>query len=232
MDDIKNFWISFVEGKISVPEMLARTEEEPALLDWLTGIADPQFQTHILQVEEDEDGDKTYTTITHPFDAKLQIQAYVYEGYGASGSKLGRYLNIHGYFSRVLTAAFPEEEIVVDKTLSEKFGFMLDACPEYIGGPEVDALLDDLLSEIPQELSKTKRAKLYKDKVKATFHIAGNQFPRWVQDAEWPLSPTGKPMRFVEQNREKGKAYSMTLYTHFIFEDVDTGERRVIDQFT
>ena len=43
-----------------------------------------------------------------------------------------------------MTTAFPEDGIVIDQTLSEKFDFMLDACPEYIGGPEVDHLLDAL----------------------------------------------------------------------------------------
>ena len=42
----------------------------------------------------------------------------------------------------------------------------------------------------------------------------------------------GKPLRFVEQKRKKGKEYANMLYTQFFFEDVDTGETRVIDQFT
>jgi hypothetical protein len=42
----------------------------------------------------------------------------------------------------------------------------------------------------------------------------------------------GKPMRFVEQKRKKGKEYANMLYTQFFFEDVDTGETHVIDQFT
>lgn len=227
----KQFWISFVEGRISVPEMLILTKEDPALLDWLTAIADPKFKTYTIQKETDEDFYSTYTPIEHPFDAGLQIQVYVYEGQGAS-SKLGRYLNIHGYFSRVLTTAFPDEGIVVDQTLQEKSMFMLDACPEYIGGPEVDHLLDELLEELPKGLSKTKRAKLYKETVKARFHVTGKQYPRWVQGAEWPMAPSGKPMRFVEQKRKKGKEYEMTLYTQFVFEDMDTGETRIVEQFT
>jgi hypothetical protein len=39
-------------------------------------------------------------------------------------------------------------------------------------------------------------------------------------------------MRFVEQKRKKGKEYAEMLYTQFFFEDVETGEIRVIDQFT
>lgn len=229
MDEMKSFWVSFVEGRISVPEMLAQTEERPELLDWLTSIADPKFKTYRILKETDEGFFSTFTTVEYPFNAKLQIQVYVYEGHGGN---LGRYLNIHSYFSRILTTAFPDDGIEIDKTLDEKFCFMLDACPEYIGGPEVDHLLDELLEEIPNELSKTKRVKLYKEKVKALFHVSGSHFPRWVQEAEWPIAPSGKPMRFVQQKRKKGEEYKMMLYTHFFFEDVDTGEVRIIDQFT
>lgn len=230
MDEMKRFWVDFAEGRISVPEMLARTEERPELLDWLTGIADPKFKTYVNQKETDEDFHSLYTPREYPFDARLQIVTDIHEAKGHS--KLGRYLNIHGYFSKVLTTAFPDDGIVVDKTLDEKFCFMLDACPEYIGGAEVDHLLEELLDTLPEGLSKTKRVKLYKEQVKAMFHITGNRFPRWVQEAQWPLAPSGKPMRFVEQKRKKGEEYRMCMYTHFYFEDVDTGEIRVIDQFT
>ena len=207
----KQFWVDFVEGRIDVPAMLAETEKRPELLDWLTGIAGPEFSKG------------------RPFDAKRQIQLYVYEGVG-SRSVLGRYLNIHSMFSRILMTAFPEDGIVMDMTLDKKLDFMYDACPEYIGGPEVDHLLDALLEELPADLSKTKRVKLYKEKVKALFPMAGKKYPRWVQEAAWPISPTGKPMRFVEQ--KKGKDYKTTMQTHFIFEDVDSGEQRVVEQFT
>ena len=58
------------------------------------------------------------------------------------------------------------------------------------------------------------------------------KYPRWVQYAEWPASASGKPMRFVEQKKAKGKVYAEIMLTHYTFEDVDTGEQRVIDQFT
>jgi len=211
MDEKKAFWVDFTEGRISVPEMLARTEENPELLDWLTAIADPNVSA------------------VRPFDAKRQIQLYVYDGVGSS-SELGRHLNIHSLFSRIVMAAFPGEGIAMDMTLEKKLDFMYDACPQYIGGPEVNHLLDALLEEIPAELSKAKRVKLYKEKVKSLFPMAGKKYPRWVQEAEWPLAPSGKPMRFVEQ--KKGKDYKTTMQTHFLFEDVDTGETRTIEQFT
>lgn len=227
MDEKKQFWVDFAEGRVTVPQMLARTEAQPGLLDWLTEIADPKFKTVTVLKETDEDGYSTYTPTEHPFDARLQIKT---EMEGARTGDLGRHLNLHSLFSRILMTAFPEEGIVEDMTLDRKFNFMLDACPEYIGGPEVDHLLDGLLEELPQDLSKAKRVKLYKEKVRALFPMAGKKYPRWVQEAEWPLAPSGKPMRFVEQKR--GKDYKTTMQTHFIFEDVDTGEIRSVEQFT
>lgn len=227
MDEKKTFWIDFTEGRISVPDMLARTEAQPELLDWLTGIADPKFKTVVVHKETDEDGYTTYTPEELPFHARLHIKV---EMEAVRSGKLGQYLNLHYLFSQILMTAFPEEGIVMDMTVEKKFDFMLDACPEYIGGPEVNHLLDELLEEIPADLSKAKRVKLYKEKVKALFPMAGKKYPRWVQEAEWPLSPSGKPMRFVEQ--KKGKDYKTTMQTHFLFEDVDTGEQRVVEQFT
>ena len=46
--------------------------------------------------------------------------------------------------------------------------------------------------EIPAELSKAKRVKLYKEKVKSLFPMVSKKYPRWVQEAEWPISSTGK----------------------------------------
>lgn len=223
----KQFWVDFAEGRIDVPAMLAETEKRPELLDWLTGVADPKFKTVVVHKGTDEGGFPTYTPEELPFDAKLEIEEDIHKD---PGGQLGKFLNIHSMFSRIMTTAFPEDGIVIDQTLGEKFNFMLDACPEYIGGPEVDHLLDALLEELPADLSKTKRVKLYKEKVKALFPMAGKKYPRWVQEAEWPISSTGKPMRFVEQ--KKGKDYKTTMQTHFIFEDVDSGDQRVVEQFT
>ena len=227
MDEKKAFWVDFTEGRITVPEMLARTEEQPELLDWLTSIADPKFKTVVVHKETDEDGYTTFTPEELPFEAKLYLKV---EMEAVRTGNLGRHLNIHSLFSRILMTAFPEDGIVMDMTLDKKFNFMLDACPEYIGGPEVDHLLDALLEEIPAELSKAKRVKLYKEKVKTLFPMASKKYPRWIQEAEWPIAPSGKPMRFVEQ--KKGRDYKTTMQTYFLFEDVDTGDQRVIEQFT
>ena len=53
-----------------------------------------------------------------------------------------------------------------------------------------------------------------------------------MQGGEWPVSKSGKPMRFVEQKRKKGKGFENMLFTVYIFEDVETLEQRIIEQFT
>lgn len=226
---MKQFWIDFAEGRISVPEMLERTTAEPALLDWFNTIVPEGTLTAVVHRETDETGYTRYSAENVPFTVQIMLREELAKG---GRSNLAHNLNIHSCLSGILVRAFPEEGIIIDETLEKKFDFMLDACPEAVDGPEVEQVIEDLLESLPAELSKAKRVKLFKEKVKEVFPTAGGKWPRWVQGAEWPLGMNGKPMRFVEQKRKKGKEYANMLYTQFFFEDVDTGETRVIDQFT
>lgn len=226
---MKQFWIDFAEGRVTVPQMLERTEAEPALLDWFNSIVPEGTVTAVVHRETDETGYTRYTAENVPFTVQIMIR----EELGKGGrSNLAHNLNIHSCLSNILEAAFPEDGIVVDQTLGKKFDFMLDACPEAVDGPEVEAVIEGLLESLPAELPKSKRVKLFKERVKEVFPTAAGKWPRWVQGGEWPLGANGKPMRFIEQKRKKGKEYANMLYTQYFFEDVDTGEQRIIDQFT
>ena len=226
--DIKSFLIDFAEGKISVPEFIEYCDVYPEILDFLTDIADPKFKTTVVHKKVGENGCPQYIAEGLPFDAKL----YINEELKRKSSLLGFHLNIHDLFSRVLVTAFPNDNIVIDETLSNKFTFMLRSCPEYIGGEEVDALLENLLESLPIELSETKRIKLYKEQIRSLFHIESNKYPRWIQEAEWPMGEDGIPMKFISQKRKRGKAYDTMLFTEYLFEDVKTGKQRIIEQFT
>lgn len=226
--DIKSYLIDFAEGRISVPDFIYYSKEHPEILDFLTNIADPKFKTTIVHKTIGENGMPQYVAEELPFDAKLFID----EQRKRVHNSLGLHLNIHGLFSSVLVTAFPNDNIVIDQTLHNKHWFMLDACPEYIGGEEVDNLLMDLLETLPDDLSKTKKVKLYKEQLKSLFHIESNKYPRWIQGAEWPMGEDGIPMKFVSQKRKKGKPYDTMLFTEFLFEDVKTGKQRIVEQFT
>lgn len=226
---MKQFWIDFAEGRITVPQMLERTEAEPALLDWFNTIVPEGTVTCVVHRETDETGYTRYFAENVPFTVQIMLREELAKG---GRSELAHCLNIHSCLSRILVEAFPEDGIVIDETLEKKFDFMLDACPEAVDGPEVAQVIEALLESLPADLPKGKRVKLFKEKVKEVFPTAAGKWPRWVQGGEWPLGANGKPMCFIEQKRKKGKEYANMLYTQYFFEDVDTGETRVIDQFT
>ena len=165
---------------------------------------------------------------TYPYDVRRMVE------WNRTPDRLGYQLNLQGWLCRLMEQLVPEETFVRDNTLSEKHSFMLDACPEYIGGVEVEeaGIIEAILDSVPETMPKNKRIKEVKSRIKKAFHVSGIIYPRWVQEAEWPVSPNGKPMKFVKQKRKKGKEYENMLYTLFYFEDVDTGEERIVEQFT
>ena len=165
---------------------------------------------------------------TFPYDVRRMAE------WQKTTTRLGYQLNLQGWLCRLMEQLFPEETFVRDNTLSEKHSFMLDACPEYIGGTEVEeaGIIEAILDSVPETMPKNKRIKEVKSRIKKAFHVSGIIYPRWVQEAEWPVSPNGKPMKFVKQKRKKGKECENMLYTLFYFEDVDTGEERIVEQFT
>lgn len=172
---------------------------------------------------------ETYRAVEkYPYDVRRMAERQ------KTTTRLGYQLNLQGWLCRLMEQLFPEETFVRDGTLSKKHSFLLDACPEYIGGVEVEeaGIIEAILDSVPETLSESKRIKEVKSRIKKTFHVSGIVYPRWVQEAEWPLSQSGKPMRFVKQKRKKGKEYENMLYTLFYFVDPDTGEERIVEQFT
>ena len=96
----------------------------------------------------------------------------------------------------------------------------------------ISNIIDGIIASVPEDMPVSKRKKAIKEKIKEAFPCKTKKYPRWVQSEEWQISECGKPMRFIEQKRKKGKEYKDTLHTEFYFEDVDTGEIRIVEQFT
>ena len=117
----------------------------------------------------------------------------------------------------------PDEEIEISDYVHKLFNFVIDTCPEYIGGPEVDAsnILLDIYNRLPPG-TETARKKEFKSQIKALFRCKGAKRPRWIQEAEWPMGKNS-PMVFVSQS------HSADVYL-YVFEDADTGEKRTITQ--
>jgi len=214
----KKFWIDFVEGKISVEEMLCKIKENKNLIVWLNSIVSSDEKMSVVKEVVLDGGYKDFQIEMVEFET----ERYLEEELKSKNTTLGTYLNIFSTFADIILKAFPNEKIKVDNTLEKKFNFMLDACPEYIGGIAADKFIDKIYNE-NQNVSK----KQFKEQIKKLFNIEKCKYPRWIQSPEWPISKSGKPMKFLKQITDKN-----TQITKFIFEDIDTKQETIIEQFT
>jgi len=103
------------------------------------------------------------------------------------------------------------------------FRLYLEAIGEYYEGPEVTQLLNQIVSDALQFKTKEQKIKEIRSKLKCMFHIDGTKRPYWIQGGEWPMGKYS-PMQFIKQEKiTEGKQY--------IFQDVDTGETRLVRQY-
>lgn len=224
---MKRLVLDFVEGNIPPKEFWDMCQEDERIFDWIQSVVpkDKICYKNTPYVEYTEDGiclNKIKSEII-PYDIRIVIK----QSCNYSSTMLGKLLNFHGIISRLMKEVFPNENFIVSQELSNKFMFMLDACPRYIGGYEVDCsgILEELLDTVPEGLSMKQKINWYRSQVKEMFHITSNYYPRWIQEADWPMN-NNRPMRFVSQNKAPGEG------NYYIFEDVETGERRTVFQCT
>ncbi|MCL2678098.1 MAG: hypothetical protein FWE85_03490 [Clostridiales bacterium] len=241
--DYKKYVIDFVEGRSNPREFIEYCEKNPQVLDWAQSIASKERKSYKttdyitnhpyplivdeiskdITVWKDSDNNIVAKQEAVPFDINIAWKGWMEHG---KSSDSGTQLNVHQGISDIVVEAFPNETINVSKSVRERFNFLLDVLPEYIVGNEAEELVDAIISSLPNDLPKTKRIKEAKEKIKEAFHLGGGKYPRWAQDGEWPFSKTGKPMKFVSQKRKRDP--ELTEHT---FEDVDTGERLVVEDW-
>lgn len=131
---------------------------------------------------------------------------------------------IGGYFrpiSSIVCAAYPS--IVPTPYYDQEIAFYSSVIGEYLGGPEVEQCISNILKSYPCTMKKSERRNGAKTALKALFHITGSKYPRWVQSPEWPMG-LNSPMAFSGQTR-------IGDLVQFTFQDVDTQEIRVIEQY-
>lgn len=102
--------------------------------------------------------------------------------------------------------------------------FAIDTVPEYLDSVDVGSVIQDIIVST-NDMPKTNRRKAVRAELKAAFHLDTFKKPSWIQDSEWPLGSSNKPMRFLGQTKEKGQ------YAEYYFEDVTSGEKKNITQF-
>lgn len=99
----------------------------------------------------------------------------------------------------------------------------LEAVGEYYEGPEVSQLLEQIVREALPLSPKSKRIKAIREKLKTIFHLEHSKRPYWIQGAEWPMGKNS-PMQYVSRLK-------IPDGVKYIFQDVDTGEIRNVEQF-
>ena len=217
----RQFVIDYIEGRVTTRAFLDRLNSDMQLCQWLQSIV-PQGKIGYYEVSVDADG--VAKQETGPYDVVRIIAGY----WKWPWNKLSNELNTHYEITKLFQEAFPQERIRPDKSIEEKFNFMLDACPAYIGGEEVigSGILEEIYEDTPVNLNKAHRVKYFKEKVKNLFYIENNHYPHWLQEAEWPMS-NGKPMKYLSSKKiynGEGREYT--------FENPDTHDVRTVIQIS
>lgn len=164
--------------------------------------------------------------VAEPYTIKGVLRKYEALDQGGPKGTPEYHYYIHREIADLVMVAFPNMQITPDDRPKQLKCLAMEACPEYIDGKEVaeNNIIGKILSDIPQELSKTKKLQEAKARIKAAFHIEGRNYPRWIQPPEWPVN-NGIPMKYVKTV----KINSEHVQHHF--EDINSGEIRVVDDF-
>lgn len=204
--------IDFVSGKVTYDAFETMFTEDPSLWDVAQTLLTPEIMNDS----------------THPFWSKsnryrLESNQYSIQYACLSfGFDLAARGITHRMLGELVSYQYPDVILRDPPELSEadlrdKLGM------EYLGGPEVDTLIGEILHGKPEGISVTKFINSAKQKMRTLFHLAPRKFPRWIQEPEWPMGKKS-PMMFVKQQRS-GEL------VEFFFQDVDTKEQRIVKQY-
>ena len=139
----------------------------------------------------------------------------------SSSYSVGDYLNVFGVLEYAYSYWHPDFNFT-DK-YQQDYSLYLDAFGDYFEGPEVEHIVKKIVEEVYDVKPNSKRLSEAKRKIKIMFHVEGNRRPRWIQGPEWPYGKHS-PMKYISRKEiPDGMAY--------LFEDVDTGEQRTVEQY-
>lgn len=114
-------------------------------------------------------------------------------------------------------------EVELTNTYHDAFVLYLSAVMDCFDGPEVIHLVLKVIQDACGQPTKKKRLEYAKSEIRSLFHVVGTGRPRWIQGPEWPMGKYS-PMQYVSK-KNRGE---VVLY---LFQDVDTGEVRTVEQY-
>ena len=204
--------IDFVSGKLTYSEFETLFTEDPSIWDIAQTLLTPEIMNN-----------RNHAFWTKSNRSRLESNNYSVQhaclsfGYDVVGRVI-----THRMLGELVTYQYPdiilcEPPEFSANDLRDKLGM------EYLGGAEVDVLINKVLSRKNESISTTKFINMARQELRALFHLMPRKFPRWIQEPEWPMGAKS-PMEFCSQKREGERIC-------FIFQDVDTQEIKVIEQF-
>lgn len=208
-------------GNIDMEQFLKKLQDDPELQEYIR---------RLVPEEAKEDPSHVFwKSVSYPsvkrdhFDYYRFIFRMANSDLWAShpDGRIGKYLNIFSLLKKAYLYYYPD--IVCTRRYEDVFDVYLDAVGDYFEGPEVCALVEQIILDAMQLSAKTKRVKQARTVLRDVFHIEGSKRPRWIQGPEWPIG-SRSPMQFTGQK----KVEETVDYT---FQDVDTGDIRTIRQY-
>lgn len=130
-------------------------------------------------------------------------------------------LNLFGPIQRAYSFHYPD--VVWTDKYHSAFNMYLDVVGSYLGGPEVENIIDDIIQKALEIKPKNLQKKWAKQMVNSSFHIYNKNYPRWIQDPEWPMGEY-VPMQYISSSKHNE-------FVIYYFRDVDTGKERSIRQY-
>lgn len=134
---------------------------------------------------------------------------------------IGDNLNIWSTIKTVYKCNHPD--LVCTNRYEESFDLYLDVIQDCYDGPEVEHIVETIVQNALQYKTKKMRIETAKKDVREAFHLEDKKRPYWIQGPEWPMG-VQSPMKFISRKRVGERV-------QFYFEDIYTGETRVIEQF-
>jgi hypothetical protein len=119
--------------------------------------------------------------------------------------------------------AYLHPEVELTNAYHDAFDLYLSAIMDCFDGPEVRHLVLKVIQDACDQPTKKKRLEYAKSEIRSLFHVVGTSRPRWIQGPEWPMGKYS-PMQYVSK-KNRGE---VVLY---LFQDVDTGEVRTVEQY-
>lgn len=218
--DYTQILIDFVEGRMSFAEFHALVLNDDLFAKWIDHNAPSEWKCYTKATPENN-----FSVEELPFSIRHLFEEHAWED--ATGS-IGYRLNVHSDMIVLAETVCPCVSIKPDTSIRRLYDLITKACPSYVDGTEVwdSGLLESLAAECSDDWSSSQKVKYVKSRIIEEFHLEDKKHPTWLQNPEWPFA-NGKPMKYVKTTiKNKNEWYQH----HFI--DLETGEKRVVDDMT